>query len=187
MNKVNKLKEALDNKFIIFLCEGTNEESIINFFHNNNMMYLDSNKYRLDLLRKGRGKSIKNNIEPELELDYGYSVAIVYILDSIKEKIKLNKCINAEIYYLLTPPEFEILYIIKNNWLDEYNKNKIKPSLFCKKKNNKINFKNKDAFTCHLNDKKELKDVLYNYKIYQSKKSDVAANKNCFYLYDILK
>ena len=123
------LIEVCSRHYMIFFCEGRNEEDALRWIIESNRLSLDHEFCNFEYLRKLRTKNKRKDILTRiLRDDYGREPALIYLLDSLKEKITLPSEFNqTPIYYVYTVPEFEILFIIHMNQLKEYNQLNPKP------------------------------------------------------------
>ena len=122
---------------ILVLCEGSDEESLINIL-------LDSNKleFTRDALIGRRVYPLRNLKNPTIisELQsYGDKVEVYRIGDTQNENLRipneLKDIVSKDrIFKYCTKPELEILYIINENKISEFNKSNKKPSSFAKEK-----------------------------------------------------
>ena len=84
------LTEVCSNHYVIFFCEGRNEEDALRWICESNRLSLDREFCNFEYLRKLRTKSKRKDILTRiLSNDYGREPALVYLLDSLKEKITL--------------------------------------------------------------------------------------------------
>lgn len=67
-------------------------------------------------------------------MDYAYKLSIIRILDSKKERFKLDKAYESkvDIINVVTAPEIEMLIIINENKYNEFSRSRKSPSEFCK-------------------------------------------------------
>jgi hypothetical protein len=171
----------------LILCEGNNEEAILNILLDNNLLKINRNN--LIGQRVYPLKTLKNpTIQTEL-LNYGSNVIIYRVGDTLKDELKIPKELkhivnNNDIYKYCTKPELEILLIINEKLFEEYNKQKEKPKVFAKK-HIKFNGRKYDQSTNFIIDyfNNPIKLVLA-IKEYKRIKTN---NKNENYLADLLK
>lgn len=120
---------------ILVLCEGNDEEVIINFLIDNNRLSFS----RDDLIGQ-RPYAARSLSYPDVRdglLEYGREVEVYRVGDTQKDKLtiprELNQIVKPEkIYKICTKPELEILFIINEGLLDDYTKSKLKASTFAK-------------------------------------------------------
>jgi hypothetical protein len=177
---------------ILVLCEGQNEEVIIN-------LLLDSNSLiftRDDLIGR-RIYAIRQLDNPFIKTElkhYGEMVKVFRIGDKQTDSLLIPKelkgIINkSEIYKYCTKPEFEILLIINENLEKEYEKTKSKksPKAFSKEyiKYNGIKYDQTKEFSEMYYGGKNINKLIFNIKKYKSYKRK--HNKDELYLADLLK
>ena len=177
---------------ILLMCEGQNEEVILNIL-------LDANAFcfsRDDLIGR-RPYPIRQLNNPTIKSElkhYGLPVKVYRIGDKQNEKISIPKDLKAivtqkEIYKYCTKPELEMLLILNEGLEKEYEKVKSSqsPKTFAKK-NIKYNGKKYDQSSEFLkmyysgNNTKQLISNTKKYKIYKKHH-----NKDELYLADLLK
>ena len=173
---------------ILLMCEGTNEETLISAL-------LDANAFKFtkdDLIGlKPYAVRDLNYIKSELKL-YGKPVKIYRIGDTQTDKLSIPKELNGivnkkDIYKYCTKPELEILLIINEGLLKDYEKVKSieSPKTFAKK-NIKFNGKKYDQSSDFLpNYYSDINKLIKNLKDY--KKYKKKHNKDELYLADLLK
>lgn len=125
--------------YVLCLCEGTAEKEIIEWLLEENKLLFSYD----DLINgdKQNGivkvRSVKNVEKRYLSLDYDRKVVILRILDSRSEQFKLGKLYKDrfDVKSFLTPPEIEILMIIKMNDYGKYKQKhpNLKPSEYATK------------------------------------------------------
>lgn len=173
----------------LIMCEGTNEEVLIN-------LLLEKNKLKItydDLIgrRIYHARQIKHPLIITELKHYNDLVTVIRIGDKQNEKLNipndLKRIISKErIYKYCTKPELEILLIISENMLHEYEKVKkeMSPKEYAKK-NIKLNGKKYDQSNEFLIDYyrnvNKLISSIKNYKKYKKHLKDE------FYLADLLK
>lgn len=176
----------------LIMCEGANEKGLIDILLDEGLLKIN----RSDVLNREvfSAKQIYNSPKVIKALDiYNKPVIIWRIGDTLKDKLKIKKAYEHLILRIekyCTKPELEILLIISENLLNEYNKVKSKqaPKEFCSEKI-KINGKKYYAGTQQLKeyydgkDVKKLVDAIKEYK--EKHKNSKINNEN--YLADILK
>ena len=160
----------------LLMCEGPNEETIINILLDNNKLKIS----RDDLigLRPYNIRQLNNpNIIYELKR-YNNPVIIYRIGDTQNDKI----------YKYCTKPGLEIIFIINENLMDNYEKVKssMKPKTFAKKniKFNGIKYDNSCKFYEMYYAGKNVAKLVKNLKDYKKYKKH---NKDEKYLADLLK
>lgn len=147
----DSLKDKLVNKYIICSCEGTAEESIIDLLlDNEKLCFKRSDLVDGECTRIRQGKKIASDFFGRA---YGKDIAILRILDREQENFKLPKIYrirsDISVFNIVTKPEIEILHIIAENLLDDFNSHRkhekdLKPSEYCKAHFQKSNVKTKD-------------------------------------------
>ncbi len=175
----------------LLMCEGPNEETIINILLDNNKLKIS----RDDLigLRPYNIRQLNNpNIIYELKR-YNNPVIIYRIGDTQNDKIsiprELKRIVSQDkIYKYCTKPELEIIFIINENLMDNYEKVKssMKPKTFAKKniKFNGIKYDNSCKFYEMYYAGKNVAKLVKNLKDYKKYKKH---NKDEKYLADLLK
>jgi len=116
---------------VLFVCEGGAEHLILNKLDQAGYLLCPSENIRgFSDVRKAA--AIENEY---LQMDYDKELIIVRVVDSIKEQFKLGPLYRERypVFSILTRPEIEMLVVLNEGKLAEYNKVKsqIKPSLFC--------------------------------------------------------
>lgn len=175
---------------ILLMCEGTNEETLISALLDANAFIFD----RSDLigLKPYAVRDLNNPfIKTELKL-YGKPVIIYRIGDKQTDKLSIPKELSGivnkkDIYKYCTKPELEILLIINEKLLKDYEKVKSieSPKTFAKK-NIKFNGKKYDQSSEFLkNYYSDINKLIKNLKEY--KKYKKKHNKDELYLADLLK
>lgn len=126
--------------YVFFVCEGKNEETVLNWVHDTGNLSISNDTCSLDYTRKARTKRGKRSlIQRCLEHDYGGKVAIVYLLDSKQEQWRLTveESKRIDILMIYTSPEIEYLLVLMNSdieqeWQKQHRQNKrLKVSEFC--------------------------------------------------------
>lgn len=123
------LTDICIDHYIIFFCEGRNEEDALKWLSEEEKLTLDVSSCNFDNLRKLRTRKQRTkHLQEILRNDYDKPPALIYILDSLKETITLPREFrHIPIYYIYTYPEFEILFIIHINKWRTYNRQNPKP------------------------------------------------------------
>ena len=108
------LTDICIDHYIIFFCEGRNEEDALKWLSEEEKLTLDVSSCNFDNLRKLRTRKQRTkHLQEILRNDFDKPPALIYILDSLKETITLPREFrHIPIYYIYTYPEFEILFII---------------------------------------------------------------------------
>lgn len=177
---------------ILVMCEGTNEEVLLNILLKANAL-----KFTEDDLIGQRVYPIRQLnvpiIQSELKM-YGKPVKIYRVGDTQHDKIKIPNNLthivsNSEIYKYCTKPELEMLLILNEGLENVYEKekNKITPKNFAKK-NITYNGKKYDQSSKFLEEYfggKNVMNLIKSIKKYKSYKRH--NNKNELFLADLLK
>jgi hypothetical protein len=176
--------------YMYIVCEGTNEEEVINWILENNFFVIDSFKVNTDYSRARSKKSSEEMVHEITQYDYDGKVAVLYVHDSAKEKWHglINRACNNELLNshidvidIITAPEIEVLYIYSNDeLLKKWNKgSKVKPSIFCKQYLKCNDIKNKGKFL----------EKFPSFEIFVSacKKYKSCNKKNSLTIYDLIK
>lgn len=122
-------------KYLV-MCEGSNEETLINLLLDNDKLKIS----RDDLIgrRPYNVRQLKNPvIKTELK-HYNNSVIIYRVGDTQKDVLVIPKdlkniVLRKNIFKFCTKPEMEILLIINENLISEFNKSKESPKEFAKR------------------------------------------------------
>ena len=175
-------------KYLI-LCEGTNEETLIN-------LLLDNNKLKVtrdDLIgrRPYNVRQLKNPvIKTELK-HYNNSVIIYTIGDTQKDVLVIPKdlkkiVLRENIFKFCTKPEMEILLIINENLINEFNKSKESPKDFAKRNiiYNGMRYDQSNSFLESYYGGKKINKLVDSIKKYKHMKKH---DKEQLYLADLLK
>lgn len=177
---------------ILLLCEGQNEEVIINLLLDNNSLIFN----RDDLIGR-RVYPIRQLDNPFIKTElkhYGQCVKVFRIGDKQSDKLPIPKELKhiiskSEIYKYCTKPELEILLIINEKLEREYEKSKSKksPKSFAKEyiKCNGIKYDQTKEFLEMYYGGKNVKNLISNIKKYKTYKRK--HNKDELYLADLLK
>ena len=165
----DSLRDKLVNKYIICSCEGTAEESIIDLLLDNDKLCFK----RSDLVEKKctRIRPGKKIAEEFLKREYEKDIVILRILDREEEKFNLPKIYYyISVFNIVTKPEIEILHIIAEDLLDDFNHHKkhekdLKPSEYCKSHFRESNVKTRDfILSLYGNDIDKLLKAILSYR-----------------------
>lgn len=176
--------------YIYVVCEGTNEEEVINWILENDSFVIDSCKVDMDYARARTKNSSEHMVHEITQYDYDGKVAVLYVHDSEKEKwhgLLNKKCYqelldgHIEVIDIISAPEIEVIYIYSNEellkkWIKG---SKEKPSIFCKQYLKCNNIKNKGKFIELFSSFDSFVSACKKYKSSNSKKS--------LTLYDLIK
>lgn len=165
-------------KYLI-MCEGPNEVAIMNILIENNLLLFDRDDL-LDL-RVFHARQIKNNAAVKTALNiYSGDVKVLRIGDTLNDTLKIpkdykEKIICVEDYH--TKPELEILLIISENLVKDYNKTKSKklPKQYSKEKikcNGKRYDNSTNFFERYFSDCDKLVSAIENYHSIHKHKKD---------------
>lgn len=177
---------------ILLMCEGQNEEVLLNILLDNNALVIN----RDDLIGR-RPYPIRQLNNPIIKVElkhYGLPIKIYRIGDTQNDKLiipnDLKRFVSKnDIYKFCTKPELEILMIINENLEKEYEKVKSyeSPKLFAKK-NIKFNGKRYDQSSLFFQEYyggENVKNLIRNIKKYKKYKNH--RRKDELYLADLLK
>jgi hypothetical protein len=127
-----EFREKLVSSLVLFSCEGKAEHVILSKLRQEKRL-LCSSESIVDLTLLRGAASIEHSY---LGLDYDQQLIIVRVLDSRSEQFELNRLYRDRfpVFSIYTHPEIEMLAIIKEGQLAEYDKvkSRMKPSQFCK-------------------------------------------------------
>ena len=173
-------------KYLI-MCEGTNEETLIN-------LLLDKNKLkfsRSDLigLKPYHARQLTHPVIITELKHYNGPTTILRIGDVQKDELKIPKDLQRivskkNVIKYCTKPEIEILFIINENILKDYQKSKLIPSEYIKKHFHQkgINYtKSNEFFKDYY---KNIQDLINNLEEYKRLKRH---SKDELYLVDLIK
>lgn len=177
---------------ILLMCEGQNEEAILNILLDNNLLIFT----RDDLIGL-KPYAIRQLNHPVIKSELkhnGSQVKVYRIGDKQNDKLVIPSdlkkiIIKDEIYKYCTKPEFEILMILNEKLEKEYEKvkSKMSPKSFAKE-NIKLNGRKYDQSTEFIKlyyGGKNVKNLIKNIKKYKTYKKH--NKKDELYLADILK
>jgi hypothetical protein len=129
---IAEFREKLASSLILFSCEGKAEHIILSKLRQEKRL-LCPNESIVDLTLLRGATSIAHGY---LGLDYDQQLILVRVLDSRSERFELNRLYRERfpVFSIYTHPEIEMLAIIKEGQLAEYDKvkSRVKPSQFCK-------------------------------------------------------
>ena len=177
---------------ILLMCEGQNEEVLLNC-----LLDADALKFSRDDLIGRRPYPIRQLSNPTIKTElkhYGKLIKVYRIGDKQNDKLVIPKdikniVISSEIYKYCTKPEMEILLIINEGLIKEYEKVKSDetPKSFAKR-NIKFNGRkydqSSDFLKCYYGGK-NVNNLINNIKQYKNYKKQ--HNKDELYLADLLK
>lgn len=173
---------------ILVMCEGSNEETLVNLLLKNNKL-----KFTIDDLIGLKPYNIRQLKHPFIKTElkhYNEPILIYRIGDKQTDKLvipkELNKIVLKEnIYKYCTKPELEIMLIIHENMIKEFNKSNRTPKSFAKDKI-KLNGRKYDQSNEFLESYYSNVDDLIN-DIIEYKRIKKDHNKDELYLADLLK
>ena len=135
--------------YVLIMTEGSNELAFVNVLLDREILKFKREKLLMEDIYHAR--QIKGELKGYIQLlPRGDTVTIYRIGDKLSDKLKNPKEILPEKilnkYDISTTPEFEVLFLLKENLYDEYLKEKSskKPSEFYKEHND--NYKKQAAF-----------------------------------------
>ena len=182
---------SFENK-ILLLCEGKNEEKLLNILLDNDCLL-----FNRDQLIAGRPVPLPSNIKTPFVvssvLHNGEAIDIVRVKDSQQDNVKIPSKIkhlasSERVYDYCTKPAIEILLIQNEGLLDKYMKVKSKKDIkdFAKENivYNGIRYNNSTEFYELYYGGKRLPILLDNIRTYKSKHNN---KRNEKYLADLLK
>ena len=166
------LNDFLFGKYILCVCEGIAEESIIDLLLDNDKLCFS----RKDLINNQKCTRIRNGdrlASEFLNVEYKKDIVILRILDRENEKISLPKVYkhnkHISVVNIVTKPEIEFLHIIAENLENDFEHHKrhqknLKPSEYCKSHFSQ-NVKSQDfIFQLYSNNIDKLTDAILSYK-----------------------
>lgn len=166
---------------IICVCEGSSEYEVAKILLDNNLLTFGYDNLVGDRIYK---RKQRNSIEAQLGYSFDNKPNLLYIHDSVNEKIKYGKCLdnNYKLIHVITAPEIESLIVSYEGKYDEWKKSKIKkPSIYCKDKLGYKHVKSSSFVRGYFSDYNKLLDAIKAYK------ADHIVHKNCLMLWDIIK
>ncbi len=174
------IKDTLQDKYILCLCEGAAELDIMNRLLDRNLLVFTRNDLIEETLH--HRKKARDIEERFLGLSYKKEVVILRIIDSKNEQLKLGKAYKDrfEIFDVRTKPEIEILIIIDMGDLEKFYKakSKQKPSEFCKDRYKHKKMKQSGFMTEYFDDDRLVKALKTHKK---------RCGKKVITIYDLLK
>ena len=132
-DKINP--NTLADGYVICICEGAAEETIMNLLLDHDCLcFTRDNLVGHSITRKRKASVIEREY---LQRGYTKPVVILRILDSRSENFRLRPVYQERypVYNIYTRPEIETLLIISEGAYDKYirsKKSSLKPSLYCK-------------------------------------------------------
>lgn len=177
---------------ILLMCEGTNEEVLLNILLDSNALCFTRDDLigrRPYPIRKLNNPTIKSELK-----HYGLPVKVYRVGDKQNDKLSIPKDLknivsNKEIYKYCTKPELEMLLILNEGLEKEYEKIKSaqSPKTFAKKniKYNGIKYDQTSEFLEMYYGGKNVQNLINNIKNYKTYKRK--HEKDELYLADILK
>lgn len=168
---------------IACICEGGTETEIMRILLDENRLKFErSQLIEEDLIRR---VSVREFEKRYLSFEYEDKITILRILDSRRENFKLKELYKGKvksIINVITSPEIEILVIIKENKLADFQKNKnMKPSVYCKDILQLKQVKNPKFIRDYFSDANDLINCI---KLYQKQ---IHCFKNEVSLFDLIR
>lgn len=166
---------------VICICEGRFEEDLINFLlEHNKLKFTTFDLVDEKVTRTRKAAKIQQEF---LNRSYSHKIIILRIVDSKSEKFKLAPAYLRkikEIDDVVTSPEIEILVVIDKSDFTKFQKQKLKPSQFCKVAYKLTNIKQAGFVFDYFKDIKKLINAIKKYK-------SIHRNDTCYHLADLLK
>jgi len=173
----------------LIMCEGTNEEKIVELLLDNNKLKINRNE--LIGLKPYNIRQLNNPTIINELTRYGERVIVYRIGDTQKDKLKIPIVLkdivsNKDIYKFCTKPELEILLIINEELYQDFLKSKKKPKDYAKEKitYNKKKYDQSNEFLLEYYNGARINQLVNNIKKYKQLKKH---NKDELYLADLLK
>lgn len=176
---------------ILLMCEGPNEEMLLNILLDNNALCFTRDDLigrRVYPIRQLNNPTIKTELK-----HYGLPVKVFRVGDKQNDKLVIPKDLSRyitpnDIYKYCTKPELEMLLILNEKLEKKYEKvkNSISPKSFAKEniKYNGIKYDQSSEFLYMYYSGKNIKNLINNIKQYKKYKKH--QKKNELYLADIL-
>lgn len=119
--------------YIACLCEGAAEEAIIDL-----LLDADLLKFKREQMIEEKPLRVRDAETFErryLRMGFKETITVVRILDSHRERFKLDKMYSSKVSVInvVTAPEIEMLIILAEDRYNDYKKSGEKPSDFCKR------------------------------------------------------
>lgn len=129
MSKRGGKSVILANSYVLFVCEGTAEEVIINKLNAASVFDIKPGNL-IDITRIRAAKKIE---EEFFNVDYDLPVQVIRILDSRSENFKKGKLYEDRysVVNVYTRPEIEMLVVHNEDKYEAWNKSGRKPCEFC--------------------------------------------------------
>lgn len=129
MSKRGGKSVILANSYVLFVCEGTAEEVIINKLNAASVFDIKPGNL-IDITRIRAAKKIE---EEFFNVDYDLPVQVIRILDSRSENFKKGKLYEDRysVVNVYTRPEIEMLVVHNEDKYEAWNKSGRKPCDFC--------------------------------------------------------
>ena len=129
----------MNNNKILLLCEGKNEEKLLNILLDEDALIIKRDDL-IGLRPLPIPFNIKHQVRVTSILHNGEQIDIIRVKDSQKDNISIPKEIKKyvskdRVYDYCTKPEVEMLLIYNENLIDEYQKvkSRVKPKVFAKR------------------------------------------------------
>jgi hypothetical protein len=123
--------EALGEHYIICICEGAAEETIMNaLLDADQLIFSRKQLVEEKITRMRKASEIQTTF---LRRDYEKTVDIVRILDSETDRFRLGKLYVSrfQVYNVYTKPEIEMLLILSEKKYEAFKKSRKMPSKYC--------------------------------------------------------
>lgn len=156
-----------ENNIVLCICEGNAETDIIDILLDNNMLIFTRDMlFEKRVLRRESVDRIQDNY---LSLDYGSKLPfILRIIDSKHEAFKLREpyktMYKSRINTFCTSPEIEILIIYDKKDIKCFNKENMKPSVYCKANYGLRDIKKKGFMKEYFKNQDDLLEAIINYE-----------------------
>jgi hypothetical protein len=167
-------------RIVACICEGGAESEIIRILlENDRLIFREVDLLDGKTLRCRSGKEFQ---EQYLRMEHPVTVEVFRILDSRRERFKIDKAYihKVEVREVITSPEIEMLIILKEGKAKEYEKSGLKPSEYCKGVLRMKKVKQREFIREYFSDVDDLIECL---RIYKSRNQ----NSRELTLYDLVR
>lgn len=140
---MKSLAQRLEGSLVLVSCEGGAEDALIRILLEDNRLCFCENDV-IDITRARKHDDIERSY---LGFDYDQPVSLLYLTDSTRSKFKLGTLYQqaCTIFRICTRPEIEILTVLNENRLKDFQKSRKKPSIYCKENLGMRNVKQPEA------------------------------------------
>lgn len=163
-----KVKETVDAiksaKHIALICEGGAETAIMDILLKSNLLVF-TREQMINNHKVIPRTSVADFQRRHLRVAYDKKLCILRVIDSRREgfRLKVPYGCQVEVINIITAPEIEMLVIISEGKLKEYNKSGKKPSDFCIEELGHKNVKTRAFIEKYFEDPKKLVDSIREY------------------------